>query len=302
MGSKLASHRSRYVIASSDDHSAPKPTGQLDPIDLHRRNITRMSNDAIIIPSYPGAGAALLGNILLELGLRYFDPYTELLEEDGSVAPVAERLHYRARLAASYQRDQDGDQAQLSDKLYCKTHRYPVEFESLTLDGVILLTRDPRDAMYSYYNWRLGFSEEGEHGTFAEFLQRGAVPNRPPVTDWIEFHQAWLESGTHYTIFAIVRFEDLKTVPHQTIRNLLEILGVARADHEIEHAIERSSFDRMRQHEDALVERDAVLNAQGRIMRRGKVNEWHEWYNRDLASYFEVPELTVLARRLGYEI
>ena len=286
---------------SQTDQSA-RQEDQLDPLDIHRQNIARMADGVVAIPSYPGAGAALLGNMLLELGLNYFDPYTEVLRPDGSTAPLAERLAYRARLAGSFRRDQNEEQPPAQPTLYCKTHLYPDDFRRVALGGIVVLTRDPRDAIYSYYNWRLGFSEEGERGSFEEFLQRGALPGRPPVKDWVEFYQSWLEAGATHPVRATVRFEDLKTAPVQTVAQLLQTLSISRTEQEIERAVEQSSFERMRQHEDRVAADDPEANTQRRIMRRGKIDEWQEWYGGALAAYFEVPALRALAQRFGYRL
>ena len=81
----------------------------VDPIEVHRTNTASLSEHDILIPAYPGSGHALFGNILLELGLDYFDPYTEQQVSMGKALPIPARVAYRTRLAASMRRDRDAD-------------------------------------------------------------------------------------------------------------------------------------------------------------------------------------------------
>jgi hypothetical protein len=65
--------------------------------------------------------------------------------------------------------------------------------------------------------------------------------------------------------------------------------------------VQRSSFEQMRAHEDkvaaTLSERDAP---DLRMMRRGKVDEWQEWFTPEMARYFADAELIAVAGELGY--
>lgn len=264
-----------------------------DPRLRHHRNLTRLNGAGIAIASYPGAGAALLGNILLELALDYVDPYTEELGVDGSARPAADRVDYRRRIAAYARRDEKGGSP--GDVRLVKTHLLPQDFPRRR--GAVLLVRDPRDTLYSYYHWRLSFSEEGEGRDFATFLDSVHPLGLRPVDDWTRFHQLWsaaiyAETGTT----ARVHFEDLKSDPVGATTQLIKDLGLSLPPEAVVAAVEASSFEAMRGHEDQ--------NApdSSRIMRRGKPGEWREWYFDGLAGYFQDPEFRTQARSLGYEV
>ena len=61
------------------------------PTDLHAENVGRLRPEDVVIASYPGSGAALIGNVLLSLGLAYVDPYTEVVGDHGG-GPAWSRL------------------------------------------------------------------------------------------------------------------------------------------------------------------------------------------------------------------
>ncbi|MGY2125102.1 sulfotransferase domain-containing protein [Nocardia gipuzkoensis] len=265
----------------------------LDPIALHQSNIDQLGEDDVIVASYPGAGAALLGNALLELGLDYFDPYTQRLTSTGTTAAEPQRLEYRRRLAASAARDNGSGGLRTQGGIrFVKTHLLPEAFERVGCRRVAVLVRDPRDTLFSYYNWRLGFSEEGETRTFAGFLQEPNLFGRRPVEDWTRFHASWRKSATHS-----ISFERMKTNPAQAVGECITAFGMTRTAAELARAMEQSSFEAMRRHEDG-VATDSIH----RLMRRGLVGEWAEWYHGDIVDYFQDPAFQLMAADLGYRL
>jgi hypothetical protein len=76
--------------------------------DHHAANVARLKSTDIVVYGYPGSGAALLGNLLQESGLAYFDPYTETLDAGRPIVSTDVRRAYRERLAATAQADHAG--------------------------------------------------------------------------------------------------------------------------------------------------------------------------------------------------
>jgi Sulfotransferase domain len=271
-----------------------------DPLALHRHNINMLRGGDVLVAGYPGSGASLLGNMLLELGLEHVDPYTEQLTVSGAARPVPERLAYRDRLAAVSARDAADDRGRGrarpdSGVRFVKTHLLPEAFAERAGHRVVLLARDPRDAIHSYYHWRIGFSEEGEDRSFEEFLREPGPLTARPVPDWTRFYRLW---GEHAPKPYLITFECLKAAPLAALRGLLRAFGMARSTADLAAAVERSSFAAMRRHEDA----HAAAGGPGRIMRRGMPGEWREWYRGDIVRYFSEPAFLLVARDLGYQL
>lgn len=269
-----------------------------DPVKLHRDNIRRLCPSDILVPSYPGSGAALFCNLVTALGHRYSDPYTEQLDANGMATPVEERRAYRQRISGLAPA-MAGTEA--PDALrFVKTHLYPREFDACTFLRVVLLVRDPRDAVHSYYHWRLGFSEEGESGTFGEFLSRPTFAGVPPAQDWASFNSDWIDWASRGGIpLHVLSFEAVKLGGYVALRAMFNRLGRACDDDSIAHALDASSFERMQAHERAITGTDDDANAP-LIMRRGQVQEWREWYEGALITPFLDPHVVATARRFGY--
>ncbi len=262
-----------------------------EAIDRHRLNNELLTERDVIVPAYPGSGHAMLGNILLELGLNYSDPYTEKFDRSSGSTPLPERLAYRRRLAATA----NSVSRPAPAARFVKTHLYPADFP-LSHSAALLLVRDPRDAIYSYYRWRLGFSEEGEDGSFEEFLLRPGPTGVPPCLDWTRFHQAWLAKGRSLTNAFVVRFEDLKRNGPEALAPILRVLAPSVDAPDLRRAFEVSSFEAMRAHEDHVAGEEGAK----RIMRRGKVEEWREWFDGPVSRLFQDQALHETASRFGY--
>jgi hypothetical protein len=93
----------------------------------------------------------------------------------------------------------------------------------------------------------------------------------------------------------------LKSDGLATIRDALRVFNVAIRDDQIQCAVEHSSFEKMRAHEDSVAAHDRNKGA-FRIMRKGKVSEWTEWMTPQLATYFADDDLASVAARFGYTV
>lgn len=264
-----------------------------DPLTQHAQNVAQLRPSDIVVFGYPGSGASLLGNLLLESGLGYLDPYTETLQSRSSAVSADARRGYRTRLAASARIDRRGSRNVGSDRLWVKTHLGPDAFPVMPAT-VVLLVRDPRDAVRSYYEWRCRFGEEGEPRPFPLFLEHG--PNEAPAAeDWARLHEAWINAAPAQLVS--VRFEDLKGRMEEVFADLVRrTTSVVLHPDTVARACALSSFASMRAHEDAVAEDER------RIMRRGHVDEWREWWSPEHASTFLTHQVRTTAARFGYRI
>jgi hypothetical protein len=289
------------------------PVAGWDPVRLHRHNARLLGERDVVVAGDPGAGNALVGNIVQELGLDYLDPYTEVLTDDGSAAPAQNHADYRQRMAATADRDQAGATAGQSARRFVKTHLYPEVFDGVPLGGVLLLVRDPRDTIYSGYKWFRGFSEswwqdeENIKGksTFADYLGGTRIGDgRTPVAGWTAFHEHWLAAAAKFRRFAVIRFEDLKTEPAAAVTAMLAAFGLTASAERIAEATRQSSFEAMRAHEDRVVESSGdARTSSARIMRRGAIGEWREWIDQPgIAEVFADAPLAATAARFGYHV
>jgi hypothetical protein len=272
---------------------------------LHYKNIQRIGEGDIIMASYGASGAAMLGNIVLELGFHYVNPGTEELLPDGSARAPETMITYRGRLPATHRWDAGSARAPHGEgPRFVKTHLFPEDLAERRFDGVWLLTRDPRDCLYSWYRWRQNFPDmewEKFAGTFAEFMAHRDYTGYPPAEGWTTFHAGWLRRAEGLPRMAVTRFEDLKRDPVNTTRRALNDLGLHAPDDDLREAAARSTYEAMRAHEDKVADLDRD-KGNARIMRRGKIGEWTEWMEPQLSVYFADGRLREVAARFGYDL
>jgi hypothetical protein len=284
--------------------------GTTDPFELHRLNIKRTRARDVVIAAYPGSGSSLISNILTELGFAHLDPYSEVLGADGAAAVIPDMVPYRSRLAATAAADAAGH-ADAPGLRFVKNHLAPRHLAGVPVGGAVLLVRDPRDAVYSSYWYFRNFarfwwpdSDKGRRGrgTFGDYLDGLGVNDEPPIQGWVDFYREWHAALPAMPRRALVRFEDLKTDPVATVADLLRSLGVPRPEASVSRAVERSSYENMRAHEERIVAEQAGDGAP-MLMRRGKVEEWREWFDDPaLAARFGQSELVEVAGLFGYRL
>jgi hypothetical protein len=263
---------------------------------LYRHNLSQLTSRDVIVASYGGAGQALVGNMLLELGLNYVDAYTEELHRDGTSTDVSAHGEYRARLLGHAGRPAPTVQW----PRFVKTHLPARHFGECEFGGVWLLVRDPRDALRSWYNWRLSFAEEEWDkvtGTFAEFLTEPDFGGPTPVADWADFYRDWRAVAKRQSMHTTIKFEELKSDLESTIQAALRTVNVEVRSTELAVAAERSSYEAMRRREEA-----TAGPSEARIMHSGKVSGWRDWITPQLATPFRHPNVVTIAAGFGYDL
>lgn len=234
-------------------------------LKLATENIKKLENDDVILASYLGSGSSLMGGILLELGLDYIEGYQEKISENKRKTDVVLplwRKHWR-QLEEKYMIEKS------REVRFFKTHFYPESYVNAKPNTAVLLVRDARDAVISYYNWRRGFSDE--KGSLSDFLNTKGFYGKKPFDDWTSYIEKWIEWGNEAGHqLCLVKYEDLKFNPLKTIKNLLKSLKIKRTKKEIENAVENSRFSKIKSEEMKYLKD----KNQPRIFRKGLVGEW----------------------------
>ncbi|MBP5707827.1 MAG: sulfotransferase domain-containing protein [Alphaproteobacteria bacterium] len=256
-------------------------------IELAFKNIPNLTEQDIILASYPGCGSSLLGGILIELGIDYIEGYQEQIVPNqlntNTVNPMW-RSHW-PQLAKKYDKEMIGLRG-------FKTHFYPESFENAAPKKAILLIRDARDAVISYYNWRKNFSDET--GTLYDFISRDGYYGKKPFDDWAEYIDAWEKWGKAHELL-IVKYEDLKFTPEFAIREILSFLNIHLDNTKIQQAIENVSFSKIQQDESK-----SQPHSNKKIFRKGLVGEWRGVLSNNMFSFIKKNTLEKLFR-FGYE-
>ena len=181
---------------------------------------------------------------------------------------------------------------------------------------VVLLARDPRDVAVSQYfqwNYRMkpnkkvlnkypGVSEDVS--TFDFVMNRDA--GLPKI---IDFMNLWASERERLKGFFLLRYEDLRSKPEETLKALLEFIGTPGTEEEIREAVEFSSYENMKKMEQKktfwlsggrMVPKDRA-NPNTYKVRRAKVGGYRDYFDDAQVEQIEALVNSTLSPYFGYD-
>jgi hypothetical protein len=112
---------------------------------------------------------------------------------------------------------------------------------------VLLLVRDPRDVLVSYY-FHISRRSDLFDGSIAEFTRHEAYGIRKIVT----FYNIWQANLHVPQALLLLRYEELHADPHGKLREILDFVGAKNIDNGIvQKAVEFASFSNMKKLEES---------------------------------------------------
>jgi hypothetical protein len=148
---------------------------------------------------------------------------------------------------------------------------------------VIFLARDPRDvAVSQYFQWK--YRMKPNKKDINAYPMDDLAPFDFVISDAglakvIRFMNLWATEAAKIKNFMVVRYEDLRARPEETLQGLLEFLGAPATEAQVADAVAFASYDNMKQMEQRrvfwlsggrLVPKDRS-NPNSYKVRRGKV-------------------------------
>jgi hypothetical protein len=180
---------------------------------------------------------------------------------------------------------------------------------------VVLLVRDPRDvAVSQFFQWKFRmrpekkslnqYPEEGQDVSMLDFVMDGDAG----LARIISFMDLWASEAERIRAFTVVRYEDLKARPEQTLGDLLEFVGTPAAEEQIRDAIRFASYENMKKMEQRkvfrfsggrLVPRDRA-NPNSYKVRRGKVGGYRDYFDDRQVAAIDALLDSTLSPHFGY--
>lgn len=165
---------------------------------------------------------------------------------------------------------------------------------------VILLVRDPRDALVSRYHQH---KQELSFETLEDYIAESTE-----LTDYIQFYNDW-QTHQKAVELLVVRYEDMKSDTPKEIRRVFEFLDLSITSDEMEQAITHASFQNMRKMElkggkevgiGVMAGRD-VNNPDSFKVRKGKVGGYRLELPAKLVTKMDEAIRTELNPAYGYQ-
>jgi Sulfotransferase domain len=139
----------------------------------------------------------------------------------------------------------------------------------------IYLVRDVRDVLLSEYRQVIrGGWFDGSLDRFIDLFLRGLAN---PFGSWTEHVDYWIGGGVPTDRLLVVKFEDLRSSPEETLATILSHLGVGGPEDDIRRAVAGNTVDLMRRKEDRADEHHFVkVDPTSHFVGRGLVGGWRE--------------------------
>ncbi len=208
-------------------------------------------NFDIVSPELP-SGSAWLVNCLLELNVPIWNPWE--VHIDNEWQRVSKHIYryndpkqswQQTLPALNYQRIFNFDRNVIGRV----THRWA---STIPRSGkLILFVRDPRDLLYS--QWRRNkYNLSDFKLSFLEFIQSASHNYPINYLEYVLLYLLMWQNEINHLNGLIVRFEDYKNNPKQTLTKVLAYLNINRTDQQIIQSIARSDFKVLKKIEDNL--------------------------------------------------
>ncbi len=166
--------------------------------------------------------------------------------------------------------------------------------------NVILLVRDPRDIIVSYY-FQKTKREQAVDWPLEEFIR----DLRYGINQCIAFYNAVYARRHMYRNFLILRYEDIKTQPHHEAQRILQFLNFHIDTKSLQKALDETHFQKMKEKERRGVFQDEKLTTtdphdqEAYKVRRGKIGGYAEYLNKNDINYVN-KQLEQLHPAFGY--
>ena len=181
-----------------------------------------------------------------------------------------------------------------------------IDFRRFRRKKIMLLIREPKDTMVSYY-MQNRFRETPPifEGTIEEMVHDEVFG----LDKYLTFYRSWAETGRSVADVLLIRYEDMHAAVDQVLRRTAEFLGLEDvSSSSIQAAVDYGSFDNMRKLEDRdalgmyALSRPNSDDARARKVRRGKIGGHKEQLSEDLVEYIDRRVRADLPEFYGYPL
>jgi hypothetical protein len=184
----------------------------------------------------------------------------------------------------------------------------PPRMEQLSFDvlkygkkKVIFLARDPRDVLVSSW-YHLKYRENIYKGELSEFVRDELVG----IHKVVAFMNMWVDNQYAMGEFLLLTYEQLHRDPHDTLRQMLTMMGVDVQSELVEQAVAASTFDKMKQMEQSGSLREPWMKPGAKNsgnsfkIRKGKVGGFRQELSEEDIAFVNRVIQDKLSSRLPY--
>lgn len=160
---------------------------------------------------------------------------------------------------------------------------------------VILLIRDPRDALISYYYFLMNYDKVSSNSNLSQFIRNPKYGAQA----WAAHTESWLFTKNSSQNIQLLLYEELLSNPHEQLRKVMDLIGFNLTDLELDKAVLLSSKENMKQSELHHKSTYSVKTQKTAFVRQGKATAGKELTAEDRQRVEEVTRS--IAEKVGYQ-
>ncbi len=143
---------------------------------------------------------------------------------------------------------------------------------------VIVVLRNPKDTMVSYYHFHRMNSTLGTYsGTWEDFFEM-FMAGKVGYGDWFEHTLKYWNLRKEQNVL-IVSFEDMKVDPPRVVTQVGHFIGKEVSTEDAQKIAEMTSFGNMKKKMEHIYENITIMNAKiSPFMRKGEVADWKNYF------------------------
>jgi hypothetical protein len=207
------------------------PNRVINKIRYNRSLPTNYAVEDIFLVSYPKSGNTWLRFLIANAIKSYYE-----LDREVNFFTIEDIIPAPREKTTMYQRGAFG-RPELPRVLKSHSSYNPYFYR------VILLVRDPRDVIVSYYNYLLYLNRLSANTSISEFIRS----KKYGVNNWLQHSKSWyFQTKPSGQLVKIFRYEDLLADTEKQLFLVMELLGIHLNEQQLKQAIELSSKDRMK--------------------------------------------------------
>jgi hypothetical protein len=167
--------------------------------------------------------------------------------------------------------------------------------------NIVYLARDPRDVVVSMYFQRTR-RDKNYTGNLQDFIHNDI----DGLNTILRFYNVWADSFSHIEKLLLLKYEEMRADPLDTLVKLFEFMGHTPDCEIIRHAIDACSFERMKKMERdnqfsrSWLKAEDVNDDESFKVRRGKIGGYTDYLNAEEITIIEDMIKTRLSPVFGY--
>ena len=153
---------------------------------------------------------------------------------------------------------------------------------------VIQTIRNPKDTLVSWFHHCRSDTQIGAfNGTWDQYFEL-VKQKRLPWGDYFEHHAEWYKFNKERKESLVLRYEDMKKSPRESVVRISKFLGYDLSDKVIDIILEKTTVQNMSKDVNAMMKGEVAWKSdRSNFIRKGVVGDWVNYFSKEQSDYID---------------